>query len=583
MIEIEQIPHMDKPEETRLTRKAIALRALIVFFAAMVVLTVVARAVDAMTLPQVKTTTISSGKLTHAVRTEGTLEAMNEVPILSNNGLTVARIHAVKGEAVKAGDPLLSYDQASLQKQIDAIELELRRLDLKRQEQQIGKNSADPADPSMAVGVERAKEDIPLAQDKAMRAIARAEQDLLAAREALVKAEQNLVYVERTTAEERKAKAQSGVESAQRSHNEANTNGSFSVEAARLALEAAQRGDENGVVNESEVAAARQRLSAAEASAQNSLNDANATLAEAQRELRNILNTPLTQEAAVKAAQAEIDSARTDVQAKERALEDAALGLDNTMLQAHRELEDAQNAQKRDSQQRAKSRQDAQEAQERKDLQLQGIDLDIEVQQMELRQLQDILASGAVLTAHEDGVITEVLAKAGETLQGAAFRLALTGEDCYVRASITDDQAKLLSAGAEVNFKLSGENGYQRGGEVKSLRPTEEGFELLASLSKGMLGQSVALRVEHVTQAYEQILPLSALVKMSGDRDGVYVLRQRQGILGLEDYVELLSVEVLDKDGTYVAIHASLGRDDLILESSNKPVNEDDRVRRIVQ
>lgn len=114
------------PEKAKLTRKRLALRALIIFFAAMVALTVIARAADALTLPQVKTTTIGSGRLTHVVRADGMLEALSELPVRAQTDLPVGRVLVTEGQKVSAGEPLLTYDEAALREAIENVNLELR-------------------------------------------------------------------------------------------------------------------------------------------------------------------------------------------------------------------------------------------------------------------------------------------------------------------------------------------------------------------------------------------------------------------------------------------------------------------------
>ncbi len=388
----------------KLTRKALALRLLIGFFAVMAALTVIARAADALTLPQVHTTGVSSGKLTHVVLAEGVLEAANELTVKADAGLTVERVHVVEGQTVAAGETLLSYDQGALSEEIDAAKLDLRKLEISKQEEQLGADTAEPLDPSARLGVQRAEENILAAQDEAQRGIVRAQEDLAIAQDEVVKAEENLAYVERTTEEERREAAEKKARDARRAYHNASDDSDFEVESAQAALDAALQGDVNGVVDDAAVDAAHRNLESVKTQSHRGVGEASDALRDATDELQKMLDTPLSQEDAVKAAQAELDAARANEFAMERKLEDANLALQAAMVDAWRDLEDAQAADKEARRQRADSKRDAEEAQARRELRLEGIDLDIEVKKRELERLEGYSAAarlkrGGVLRA----------------------------------------------------------------------------------------------------------------------------------------------------------------------------------------
>ncbi len=60
----------------------------------------------------------------------------------------------------------------------------------------------------------------------------------------------------------------------------------------------------------------------------------------------------------------------------------------------------------------------------------------------------------------------------------------------------------------------------------------------------------------------------------------MYVLKQREGILGEEYYVEEVNVKVLDKNESWVAIETeALDEDSRIIVSSDKEIGKGDVVR----
>ena len=68
-------------------------------------------------------------------------------------------------------------------------------------------------------------------------------------------------------------------------------------------------------------------------------------------------------------------------------------------------------------------------------------------------------------------------------------------------------------------------------------------------------------------------------VYKEGVRNYVYVVKERDGILGKEYYAEQVNVRVLDENESWVAIEGALDSDSLIISSSTKEVKNGDVVR----
>ena len=63
------------------------------------------------------------------------------------------------------------------------------------------------------------------------------------------------------------------------------------------------------------------------------------------------------------------------------------------------------------------------------------------------------------------------------------------------------------------------------------------------------------------------------------NRSFVYVVKEREGILGMEYYVEQLSVKIADQNDSWVALDAALDKEDMILNSSTQEVKNGTIVR----
>ena len=70
-----------------------------------------------------------------------------------------------------------------------------------------------------------------------------------------------------------------------------------------------------------------------------------------------------------------------------------------------------------------------------------------------------------------------------------------------------------------------------------------------------------------------------AAVNTVDNRNFVYVVKEREGILGMEYYVEQLSVKIADQNDSWVALDAALDKEDMILNSSTQEVKNGTIVR----
>jgi len=76
----------------------------------------------------------------------------------------------------------------------------------------------------------------------------------------------------------------------------------------------------------------------------------------------------------------------------------------------------------------------------------------------------------------------------------------------------------------------------------------------------------MSLKIAGNPENYNTVIPLVAIILGAEDRKYVYVIKQRQGLFGIENYAKLIEVEVIAGDGKYVAI------DDLIISNSDDVV-----------
>ena len=114
-------------------RRPIWPRVLGYFLAAMLLLTLVSRAADALLLPVVECARPLPGALSHIVTLRGVVEAEEQQPVAAEAGLTIARVCVCAGQAVEAGDVLAEYDREALQRILEEKQAALQALALQAQ------------------------------------------------------------------------------------------------------------------------------------------------------------------------------------------------------------------------------------------------------------------------------------------------------------------------------------------------------------------------------------------------------------------------------------------------------------------
>ena len=202
----------------------------------------------------------------------------------------------------------------------------------------------------------------------------------------------------------------------------------------------------------------------------------------------------------------------------------------------------------------------------------------------ELNQLQRIKDSQGIVTAPFGGVITEIMVgTGGRTADTAVMLISDESIPCQLKVTLDKEQKKYIGLGDEITVKLEGEH-KELEEKVAYLAESREGaekYEVLIELPEGMgvPGVSGSIFRSEQGEKYRLCLPPSALHE-SDKQNFVYVLKEREGILGQEYYVDTVNVKVLDHNDHWVAIEeGALDTESRIVTSSTKEIAKGDTVR----
>lgn len=108
-------------------------KVIIAFFILMLFLTIVSRAAASVIVARVQVDKIKSGKLTYQLSGEGIIKENAEKYIELHNGFKVGEVCVKAGQEVEEGDLLFSYDMEQLNENKEALDSELKKLQLQYQ------------------------------------------------------------------------------------------------------------------------------------------------------------------------------------------------------------------------------------------------------------------------------------------------------------------------------------------------------------------------------------------------------------------------------------------------------------------
>lgn len=485
------------------------------FFLAMAACTVLSRAAASVLVAQVTAEKPGRGKLSYAYNGSGTVVPVKENQIFLWPGQQVEWI-APAGSTVKAGECLVRFRMEYLQQTIEQKEAEVKQLELQGQQQEI--SARGTARVPAAVSAAQTLED-------AQRQLQTARQKAAAAQAAYGDAAQ-AVYGQSTQSAYGDAAQAAYGQSAQSTYGDA---------AQTVYGQSAGRGSAGN-----EGAAADQER----------LQELETALQQAQAEL----------EAAQQAADQAQNAYDLAVQ------EDAAQDANETNLTESAELG------------------------------VQSLEVQLRQVQKELEKLKSYRDAGGKLCAEQECTVLQSEVPAGTVTTGA--ELLVTGSGGWRLCGNVDaaDREK-LKAGDEAEIRLG--TGGKKSVTIESVGTGQSNPGIRSGAQTEDAGQSVqdcwyapvpetasvkggetfTWSVEAVSEKeYEQTIPLGALREST---DGAYclVLSEEKSMLGTVQKAKRVPVTVLEKDAKNAAVTSSLKETDRVIVSSEKYVEEGDRVR----
>ncbi len=504
------------------------------FLIMMIICTILSRAAASVLVAQVQVEKPGRGKLSYFYGGNGTVVPEQEKTIFLWAGQQVEWA-AETGSAVKAGECLIQFRMEYLQQTIRSKQAELAQLEIQVRQQEIAA---------------RGNARVPSA-DRALQNLEDAQKKLEDAQKKLEDAQEKL-----EDAQEKEMKAQE-------EYDQFDGSGLAGVSSGRFGESAGQSGGVIGGRNPetSEEMPGIQDPDNSEEDPGNVLPDNSSDISSRQQELK----------AALEQAQADVEAAR---QAADQARTEYQFALKEDSAQNTNEANSIQSAQ----------------------LGVQSLHVQADKARRELEELTAYQNAGGRICAEEDCTVLMSGVQTGTFTTGA--EVMVTGIGGWKLKGFADAKDKeKLKAGTEAEIRLgAGKKKTVRMESVSAERPEgSEGGAGGSGSDSGSLqfcwyarlpentaaenGNTFTWNVNAASdQEYEQIIPLSALRE---DTAGAFclILLEEKNMLGTVQTAKRIPVTVLEKDAQKAAVTSTLKESDQIIASSEKYVEEGERVR----
>ena len=563
---------MDKNKKSSLQVKAV--KALAGFLILMFLLTILSRAADSLTIAKVTASAATGGVISHNIEVDGNITPNKDIAISTSANIKIASVEATEGKTVKKGDLLIQLDTADLKKKLLQAQKELQVAKATASDKKA--NEAIAAD-TKSKSLQRTYEDYNQTVADANDSVSKAKSDMNEAWNAYntyKNSNSNSGETDTTVSDSLKKT----VEEKQLAYDKAvaNLDGvEKDIEAdvqkeIKKAEEASK--DESGnpiTLTQEDKQKIREQVNARpeNVSLLQNANDQINTAKDALTEAENALSAYNEQQNNSSSASydEQLKTLYDDYKAKEEAYNEAVKQRQSTIQSANRTLEDA----------KAPENVDTATALTAND--------DLEEKQLAVDELQKVMDVNGKITAPSDGLITKVNVTTGETTtEDTAIRISDQSAGYKFIATLDKASAKYLSKDDKVTLDL-GNGTTVEGLMVQSIDVSAEdknSYELTVSIPAKVkkLGSIATLKVEKASKKYDTCVPLGAL-HSDGDKYYVYVINEKDTILGTETAVDKVQVDILDKNNEQAAIEGSFSWGQQFVLTSSKTLRNGDRVR----
>lgn len=203
-----------------------------------------------------------------------------------------------------------------------------------------------------------------------------------------------------------------------------------------------------------------------------------------------------------------------------------------------------------------------------------------------LSKLEALLEAEGKILSPVDGIVTRCHVQTGEkTTDTTAMLLADLSQGCMFSGLVTKEQSKYIGVGDRVTLRASSTGKRYEDLPVTTFSPSEEtegGYRLTVQLPTNTLslGVSAELSFTRRSQPYSCCVPVSALHLDARNQPYVLVVEQVKTILGAQQQARKVIVTVLERNETTAALaDGVLSSKQQVIVGSDRAVDSGSRVR----
>jgi multidrug efflux pump subunit AcrA (membrane-fusion protein) len=210
---------------------------------------------------------------------------------------------------------------------------------------------------------------------------------------------------------------------------------------------------------------------------------------------------------------------------------------------------------------------------------------DLRLKKIQLDNLKKNLDDGEIKSPI-DGVVNEVSVERGSMYGRGQLLFEIAGKDSGYRIEwkLNTARAEILKEGDTVDLTITGERKISFESNIKQKKYIPgEGLYLFTSEmnmkdAKLKVGQ-VEINIIKKSTEYQMVVPNSCIFPAEGGKNSIFVLKQKDGVLGEEYFVKRVEVKVLDSNDSNSAISGNLAGNDNIVSFSSKVLADGVRVK----
>lgn len=552
------------------------IRAAGMFFAVMLIFTILSRAADSVNVIQIQVKNPQNQMVTHQVTGTGKVEGSQEMAVFVQENLQVEQVLVHAGETVKKGDALMKLSGESISSAAKELENKIKTLegqvkDLESQksvdnqkrasEQSWAENSYALAAQSGNVSVDNARAEVNVARQRL--------EEFYQEREAAAQEKNEMAgFTSGDTGE-----AADGTGESEPSENSFESGGeteivleeaqqddidySIATQSGNETLDGSSQLSDNGELEESFDEPANLDAEASFSQSDNSASNDSAASPDSFGTSSDAVSTQ-DDSATEKALQ-------DDLRGKQEALNEVIAGRNQTLASAGKNISDANAPQASDST-------------------LENTKRELENTKEDLEKVTLLQDTGGIITAPSDCVLKSLSVQTGDiTGQGAAAVLYLLDDDFRMIGSISKENLKYMDTGMDVQIKDNNNNDIS-GATVESITEDEEdsdirNLSILLPKDSLSIGQTAQFSISKDAGPYDCCVPLTALYE-ENSQNYVYVTDTENTVLGTVLVARQVSVTVKDKNQTTAALESgSISSGQQVIISANRELKDGSRVR----